>query len=208
MLRWTHLAAAALLIVPLTLSPGAAPAPDLTDLARYAYIFTFPLYEMYRIRYLALCSPLNPPRYYQHGNFFDHPRRSWSWADVRRTAPQFCGLKFMDTGAMAVPIAGVRFGHSTTRRRGGRRPPPREDPAQTGHALAGGFDNRTTWLQRSLQPAHASVKNAGRGRQVLGRRHRSRRAIAAAVLPPARRCRVKLRTLAEGARLASTFLLA
>ena len=130
MLRWTHLAAAALLIVTLTLSPGAAPAPDLTDLARYAYIFTFPLYEMYRIRYLALCSPLNPPRYYQHGNFFDHPRRSWSWADVRRTAPQFCGLKFMDTGAMAVPIADVRFGHSTTRPRtaGGRRlarTPPR-----------------------------------------------------------------------------------
>jgi hypothetical protein len=31
-------------------------------------------------------------------------------------------------------------GHSTTRRRGGRRPPPREDPAQTRHALAGGFD--------------------------------------------------------------------
>ena len=99
MLRWTHLAAAALLIVTLTLSPGAAPAPDLTDLARYAYVFTFPLYEMYRIRYLALCSPLNPPRYYQHGNFFDHPRRSWSWADVRGTAPQFCGPKFMDTGA-------------------------------------------------------------------------------------------------------------
>ena len=35
-----------------------------------------------------------------------------------------------DTDAMAVPIAGVRFGHSTTRRRGGRRPPPREDPAR------------------------------------------------------------------------------
>ena len=31
------------------------------------------------------------------------------------TAPQFCGPKFLDTGAMAVPIAGVRFGHSTTR---------------------------------------------------------------------------------------------
>jgi len=42
---------------------------------------------------------------------------------------------------MAVPIAGVRFGHSTTRRRGGRRPPPSEDPAQTRHTLAGGFDN-------------------------------------------------------------------
>jgi hypothetical protein len=41
-------------------------------------------------------------------------------------------------------IAGVRFGHSTTRRRGARRPPPREDPAQARHALAGGLDNRTT----------------------------------------------------------------
>ena len=63
-------------------------------------------------------------------NNFDHPRRSRSWADVRRTAPQFCGLKFMDTGAMAVPIADVRLGHSMTRREtaGGRRlarTPPR-----------------------------------------------------------------------------------
>jgi hypothetical protein len=41
----------------------------------------------------------------------------------------------MDTGTMAVPIAGVRFGHSTSRRRGGRRPQPRKDLAQTGHAL-------------------------------------------------------------------------
>src|SRR5215469_3765476 len=39
----------------------------------------------------------------------------WSWTDVRGTAPQFCGPKFIDTEAMAVPIAGVRFGHSTTR---------------------------------------------------------------------------------------------
>src|SRR5262249_34906595 len=30
---------------------------------------------------------------------FDHPSHTWSWADVRRTAPQFCGPKFMDTGA-------------------------------------------------------------------------------------------------------------
>jgi hypothetical protein len=63
----------------------------------------------------------------------------------------------MDTGAVAVPIAGVRFGHSTSRRRGGRRPPPRKDLAQTGPALAGGFDNRTTWLQRSLQPGMTPV---------------------------------------------------
>ena len=74
----------------------------------------------------------------------DHPRRSWSSTDVRGTAPQFCGPKFIDTGAMAVPIAGVRFGRSTTRGRGDRRPPPREDPAQARRALAGGFDNRTT----------------------------------------------------------------
>jgi hypothetical protein len=29
----------------------------------------------------------------------NHPRRTWSWADVRGTAPQFCGPKFMDTGS-------------------------------------------------------------------------------------------------------------
>jgi hypothetical protein len=59
-------------------------------------------------------------------------------------------------GAMAVPIAGVRFGRSPTRRRGDRRPPPREDPAQARRALAGGFDNRTTGSSKrsrcSLQP--------------------------------------------------------
>jgi hypothetical protein len=27
----------------------------------------------------------------------------WSWTDVRGTAPQFCGPKFFDTGAAAVP---------------------------------------------------------------------------------------------------------
>ena len=31
----------------------------------------------------------------------------WSSTDVRGTAPQFCGRKFIDTGAMAVPIASV-----------------------------------------------------------------------------------------------------
>jgi len=35
-------------------------------------------------------------------------------AGVQRTAPQFCGWKFMDAGALAVPIAGVRFGHEPT----------------------------------------------------------------------------------------------
>jgi|SRR6516164_3545352 len=32
------------------------------------------------------------------------------------TAPQFCGPKFMDTRAIAVPIPNVRFRHSTIRR--------------------------------------------------------------------------------------------
>ena len=77
------------------------------------------------------------------------------------TAPQFCGPKFIDAGAMAVPIASVRFGHSTTRRRGARRPPPREDPAQARHALAGGFDNRTIGSSKrsrcSLQPGMTPV---------------------------------------------------
>src|SRR5215469_863271 len=60
--------------------------------------------------------------------------------------------KFMDAGAMAVPIASVRFGHSTTRRQRARRPPPREDPAQA----------VTRWLAGSTiaPPAPASDRGA------------------------------------------------
>src|SRR5215831_2607323 len=29
---------------------------------------------------------------------FDHLAAPWSWADVRETAPQFCGPKLIDTG--------------------------------------------------------------------------------------------------------------
>jgi hypothetical protein len=58
------------------------------------------------------------------------------------TAPQFCGPKFMDIIAIAVPIPNnVRFkafDDSTARRS------PREDPAQARHALDDRFDNRTT----------------------------------------------------------------
>src|SRR5215467_9192320 len=70
---------------------------------------------------------------------FDHLAAPWSWADVRGTAPQFCGPKLIDTGHRCsdrrCPVRA--FDDSTTRR---RRPPPREDPAQRRHALAGGFD--------------------------------------------------------------------
>jgi hypothetical protein len=36
---------------------------------------------------------------------FDHPRRTMVLDRRPGTAPQFCGPKFIDTGAMAVPIA-------------------------------------------------------------------------------------------------------
>ena len=83
------------------------------------------------------------------------PVPTWSWADVRRTAPQFCGRKFHGHGSHGCSDrwCSVRaFDVSAA-----RRSPPRKDLAETGHALAGGFDNRTTWLQRSLQPGMTPV---------------------------------------------------
>ena len=61
----------------------------------------------------------------------------WSWTDIRETAPQFCGPKFIDTRAHSCSgrWCSVRAFDAST----ARRPPPREDPAQTGHALAGGL---------------------------------------------------------------------
>ena len=59
---------------------------------------------------------------------FNHSSRTRSWADVRGTAPQFCGPKFMDTGALAVPITGaVRAldGEPLGGRRLARTPPRR-----------------------------------------------------------------------------------
>ena len=60
--------------------------------------------------------------------------------------------KFMDAGAMAVPITGVRFGHSTTRRRGAWRPAasrgPRPGASRAGWRLRQSHHR----LQHSLQP--------------------------------------------------------
>ena len=78
-------------------------------------------------------------------------------AGVRRTAPQFCGRKFHRHGSHGCSGRWCSVRAFDVSRRGGRRPPPRKDLAQTGHALAGGFDNRTTWLQRSLQPGMTPV---------------------------------------------------
>ena len=90
--------------------------------------------------------------------------------------------KFMDAGAMAVPIASVRFGHSTARRRGARRP-PREDPAQARRALAGGFDNRNTGSSKrsgcSLQPGMTLLD-----RKIAARLfRRCRRPVDARIMP-------------------------
>ena len=64
------------------------------------------------------------------------------------TAPQFCGPKFMDTRAIAVPIPNVRFRHSTVRRRalGGRRL-ARSPPRRVTHWLRANLDRRDlNWL--------------------------------------------------------------
>jgi hypothetical protein len=58
----------------------------------------------------------------------DHPRRTLVLDRRPGNRTAILRSEISSTGAMAVPIAGVRLGHSTTRRRGGRRP-PREDPA-------------------------------------------------------------------------------
>ena len=62
--------------------------------------------------------------------FFDHPHRTWSWANVREPRRNFAVRNSWTQGATAAPIRNVRFRHSTIRRPGARRPPPREDPAQ------------------------------------------------------------------------------
>jgi hypothetical protein len=62
-----------------------AAAADLAAVARDAYVFSFPLYESYRIRYLAQCSPFNPHRTLR--NAFHH-RRTLADAGSRAvTAP-------------------------------------------------------------------------------------------------------------------------
>jgi len=66
------------------------------------------------------------------------------WENWRSPAGEWVRTFAIITTAPNELCADVRFGRSMTRRRDGRLPPPSEDPAQTRHALAGGFDNRTT----------------------------------------------------------------
>src|SRR5216684_146851 len=53
---------AALFAVMLGGAPGAGAGDDLAAAARDAYIYAFPLHEMYRVRYQALYNPANPRR--------------------------------------------------------------------------------------------------------------------------------------------------
>ena len=104
------------------------------------------------------------------------------------TAPQFCGLRFMETRAIAVPIPNLRFRHSTIRRQGARRPPPREDPAQARHAPAGGFDNRTTGCSNrsrcSLQPGMTLSPSRFLDRKIAARLfRRCSRPVEARIMP-------------------------
>jgi hypothetical protein len=75
---------------------------------------------------------------------------------VLGTAPQFCGPKFItrEPWLFRSLVFGRAFDDSTARRSAAAAS---RGPAQTRHALAGGFDNRTTWLQRSLQPGMTPV---------------------------------------------------
>jgi hypothetical protein len=87
--HWAFLAGSAALLLAMgggSSSANSAPATDdLTAVARDSYVFTFPLYEMYRIRYLALCSPLNPRRAVP--NTFRHRRELADATSRAVTAP-------------------------------------------------------------------------------------------------------------------------
>lgn len=75
----------ALLLAIGSLGGKPAAADDLASVARDAYIFTFPLYEMYRVRYLAQYSPANPRRALP--NEFRHRRELSGPSDRAVTTP-------------------------------------------------------------------------------------------------------------------------
>ena len=76
---------AALFAVMLGGAPGAGAGDDLAAAARDAYIYAFPLHEMYRIRYQALYQPANPQR--AAVNRFLHRRELSDHTSRRVTTP-------------------------------------------------------------------------------------------------------------------------
>ena len=86
MLRLPRIAGGIAFLLAIGSSGGsAATAEDLAAIARGAYIFTFPLYESYRVRYLALYSPANPRRAIP--NEFRHRRELSGPGDRAVTTP-------------------------------------------------------------------------------------------------------------------------
>jgi hypothetical protein len=78
-------AIAAVLALLLCGAPGARGGDGLAELARDAYIYTFPLHEMYRVRYLSLYTWVNPQRVAV--NHFAHRRALSDHTSRRVTTP-------------------------------------------------------------------------------------------------------------------------
>ena len=76
---------ALLLALILCGSPGASADDGLSELARDAYIYTFPLHEMYRVRYQSLYNWVNPQRVAV--NHFAHRRALSDHTSRRVTTP-------------------------------------------------------------------------------------------------------------------------
>jgi len=76
---------AALFAVMLGGAPGVRAGDDLSAAARDAYIYAFPLHEMYRVRYQALYNPANPQR--AAVNRFLHRRALSDHTSRRVTTP-------------------------------------------------------------------------------------------------------------------------
>src|SRR5580704_487950 len=87
MSRWLRCAywLRALLPIIAGINGPALAADDVASLARDAYIFSFPLYEVYRIRYLAECAPENPRR--SVPNAFRHRRELTDYTSRVVTTP-------------------------------------------------------------------------------------------------------------------------
>ena len=58
---------------------------ELSDLVRRAYIYSFPVYEMYRVRYMTVYNPNNP--YRLRLNQFGHARKLADYTNRAVTAP-------------------------------------------------------------------------------------------------------------------------
>src|SRR5262249_22287574 len=114
---WIGLAALVALVAGVRLTAiatAADPVDDLASIARDAYVFTFPLYENYRVRYLGHFSPANPRRVPL--NHFNHQRALSDDTERAVTTPNSDTLyssSYLDLAAgplvLAVPAVAERY---------------------------------------------------------------------------------------------------